>query len=189
METILADIIFEWNEALFLYEVQKFRGNHKSQNTSTSTVNLVKKNPRISSEERQKIQRKIMTPESSDRKQTPEMAKRMDKSQLPKDESPDKTQRYDTQIITKVVRDYLTPSAKEKGLWLWDSSLPLNLASTSECQQLQLRSGTHPFFNNTELRCADNHHLGRITARDLVTMLFNLMCNSVLKSTEEFCCS
>ncbi|XP_047471441.1 uncharacterized protein LOC125026886 [Penaeus chinensis] len=87
-------------------------------------------------------------------------------------------------------RDHLIPGTSTPGLWWWDSSLPINLAEIEECNELHRRDlAGDVAYTGPRLQCRDIHHAGEETATDLVTMLFNLMCNSVLKLHESLCCS
>lgn len=73
-------------------------------------------------------------------------------------------------------------------LW-WDTSLPLGLASIADCQQLyQLGQDLHPLYLGNILKCYDNQHAGTATLGDMVTMLLNLLCNSVLQVPKSACC-
>ncbi|KAG7161601.1 hypothetical protein Hamer_G014165 [Homarus americanus] len=89
-----------------------------------------------------------------------------------------------------IPKDYLTPSDITPGLWWWDSSLPLNLAGILECEDLyRLNLTSHPIYTDLLLHCMDGHHPGTLTVNDMVTMLFNLMCNSVLGlDNGKYCC-
>nr|XP_027213613.1 uncharacterized protein LOC113806649 [Penaeus vannamei] len=87
-------------------------------------------------------------------------------------------------------RDHLIPGTTVSGPWWWDSSLPINLAEIEECNELHRRGlAGDVAYTGPWLQCRDIHHAGEGTATDLVTMLFNLMCNSVLKLNEDLCCS
>lgn len=82
---------------------------------------------------------------------------------------------------------YPTPSSEP---WWWDSGLPLNLAGHQECEELyRLGLTAHPAFSSTMLACHDPHHAGTVTNTDLVTMVLNLLCNSVLELDQRYCCS
>lgn len=75
------------------------------------------------------------------------------------------------------------------GVWWWDTSLPLGLASIAECQQMHhLGQNSHPLFFDRVLKCYDSHHAGYATLRDMVTMLLNLLCNSVLQEVPKTAC-
>ncbi|XP_064122120.1 uncharacterized protein LOC135226458 [Macrobrachium nipponense] len=76
------------------------------------------------------------------------------------------------------------------GLWWWDTTLVLNLATISECGKLyKLNLQNHPLYNSQQLRCRDHHHAGNSTNEVEVLMILNLLCNSVVHTTEEYCCS
>ncbi|KAK4327508.1 hypothetical protein Pmani_002024 [Petrolisthes manimaculis] len=78
---------------------------------------------------------------------------------------------------------------RDVGVWWWDTSLPLNLATISECQQLYQRGLTsHTLYSNNLLHCADPVHAGYITLRDQTIMLLNLICNSLMDSPHTACC-
>ncbi|XP_071537535.1 uncharacterized protein [Panulirus ornatus] len=91
----------------------------------------------------------------------------------------------------KPIRDHLVPSeTSDSGLWWWDTSLPLNLAGISECEDLYQRGmDTLPIYKTPHLRCIDSQHAGAATLTDLVTMLLNLMCNSLMGAPTGVCCS
>lgn len=198
---LTGDAIIDWGEALFLYELQKFRKNrHSLKRSSRSAGSLVKNTSLTSSEKTQSNQSKDVNRESSDSTvNSRKIASRWKKTQLPSTFGTDdqsllrskikRALNSNNQPKTKPIRDWLVPTETDQGLWWWDSSLPFNLASISECQQLQLRSGSHPLYNSREYICNDGHHAGQITGRDLITMIFNLMCNSILDTPQEFCCS
>lgn len=134
------DALYDWSEMSFLYELNKYRANHRSQGTAAK----------------------------------PRSHSRPMKATLDKPESES---------------DPLVPSDTTSGLWWWDSSLPLQLAEISECQQLYRRLLlAHPMYLSPELRCLDSKHAGRVTNRDMVTMLLNLLCNSVLGVGPQYCC-
>lgn len=91
--------------------------------------------------------------------------------------------------LTKDRRDHLVPGAADGGVWWWDTLLPLSLAENIECEELFHSGLTHlPLYNSTFLRCRDNNHAGTVTLRSQVTMLLNLVCNSVLGEREGLCC-
>ncbi|KAK3890062.1 hypothetical protein Pcinc_005977 [Petrolisthes cinctipes] len=85
--------------------------------------------------------------------------------------------------------DQLTVRESEVGVWWWDTSLPLGLASITECQQLyHLGLTSHPLYKSKFLKCTDRHHAGTATLGDQVTMLLNFLCNSVLSVPKNACC-
>ncbi|KAK3865469.1 hypothetical protein Pcinc_028930 [Petrolisthes cinctipes] len=85
--------------------------------------------------------------------------------------------------------DQLSVRESGVGVWWWDTSLPLGLASIAECQQLyNLGLTLHPLYINKFLKCRDRHHAGTATLGDQVTMLLNLLCNSVLSVPKNACC-
>lgn len=87
-------------------------------------------------------------------------------------------------------RDHLVIDESGGGVWWWDTSLPLNLASINECEQLHQQGfQLDPIFLNTLLNCIDSFHAGFITLRDQATMLINLICNSLLDSPGTACCN
>ncbi|XP_047471322.1 uncharacterized protein LOC125026768 [Penaeus chinensis] len=87
-------------------------------------------------------------------------------------------------------RDHLIPRTSTPGLWWWDSNLPINLAEIEECNELYRRDLTGDLaYTGPPLACRDDHHAGPGTSSDLVTMLLNLACNSVLGMSETFCCT
>nr|XP_053640497.1 uncharacterized protein LOC128694418 [Cherax quadricarinatus] len=98
----------------------------------------------------------------------------------------------ETQMVTRTFRDHLVPqeSGDGGGLWWWDTFLPLNQAEISECEELYKRGLTnHPLYKNNLLLCKDSSHAGSATTHDLVTMILNLLCNSVLALPSTYCCN
>nr|XP_053640470.1 uncharacterized protein LOC128694388 [Cherax quadricarinatus] len=96
------------------------------------------------------------------------------------------------QMVTRTFRDHLVPqeSGDGGGLWWWDTFLPLNQAEISECEELYKRGLTnHPLYKSNLLLCKDPHHAGGATTHDLVTMILNLLCNSVLALPSTYCCN
>ncbi|XP_042235866.1 uncharacterized protein LOC121875379 [Homarus americanus] len=90
---------------------------------------------------------------------------------------------------TRSIRDHLDPRETGGGVWWWDTGVPLNLAGISECEALYRRGlASHPLYNGHLLQCPDPQHAGRATLGDLVTMLLNLICNSVLGVHDGACC-
>ncbi|XP_064099379.1 uncharacterized protein LOC135210406 [Macrobrachium nipponense] len=92
---------------------------------------------------------------------------------------------------TTSFRDYLIPSKEGgSGLWFWDALIPLNLAEIQECQEMFERGLTEdPLYQSTVLWCLDSTHAGSVTYHDLITMMLNLLCNTVLETEEDYCCS
>ncbi|XP_069974694.1 uncharacterized protein [Penaeus vannamei] len=87
-------------------------------------------------------------------------------------------------------RDHLIPETFTPGLWWWDSNLPINLAETEECNELHRRGLAGDVASTgPPLVCSDDMHAGPGTTYDLVTMLLNLACNSVLGMSDTFCCT
>ncbi|XP_050690751.1 uncharacterized protein LOC126982603 isoform X1 [Eriocheir sinensis] len=87
-------------------------------------------------------------------------------------------------------RDHLVPGAADGGVWWWDTSLPLSLAESSECEELFLSGlAHHPLYKSFFFRCDNDMHAGTVTLGDQVTMLLNLACNSVLEGREGLCCA
>ena len=88
-------------------------------------------------------------------------------------------------------QDHLVPEENNNGVWWWDTSLPLSLAENNECEELYLRGLINHsiYYNSSFHRCYDSNHAGIVTLGDQVTMLFNLVCNSVLGTREGMCCS
>ena len=89
------------------------------------------------------------------------------------------------------LQDHLVPEENNNGVWWWDTSLPLSLAENNECEELYLRGLINHsiYYNSSFHRCYDSNHAGIVTLGDQVTMLFNLVCNSVLGTREGMCCS
>lgn len=86
-------------------------------------------------------------------------------------------------------RDHLVPTVEDNKVWWWDTSLPLSLAENAECEQLYFRGlRHHSMYKSLFHRCMDDNHAGIVTLADQVTMLLNLICNSVLGAREELCC-
>nr|XP_027213612.1 uncharacterized protein LOC113806648 [Penaeus vannamei] len=87
-------------------------------------------------------------------------------------------------------RDHLIPETSTPGLWWWDSNLPINLAEIEECNELHRRGlADDEAYTGPPLDCSDDQHAGPGTNYDLVSMLLNLACNSVLGMSETFCCA
>ncbi|KAK7065999.1 hypothetical protein SK128_001865 [Halocaridina rubra] len=85
--------------------------------------------------------------------------------------------------------DRLSPSADNSGLWFWDSSLLFQLAERNDCEEIYRHMNiSGAIYPTPELACFDAIHSGRIVLRDLITILFNLLCNSVLGLSSEYCC-
>ncbi|XP_037780505.1 uncharacterized protein LOC119576928 isoform X2 [Penaeus monodon] len=85
-------------------------------------------------------------------------------------------------------RDYLIPDSN--GLWWWDTSLPLNMATIAECTELHKLNLTQlPQYSDPVLRCEDHHHSGTATLNFEVHMLLNLICNTHLAVDPHICCS
>lgn len=85
-------------------------------------------------------------------------------------------------------RDYLIPDSN--GLWWWDTSLPLNMATIAECSELHKLNLTQlPQYSDPVLRCEDHHHSGTATLNFEVHMLLNLICNTHLAVDPHICCS
>ncbi|XP_045139226.1 uncharacterized protein LOC123520733 [Portunus trituberculatus] len=88
------------------------------------------------------------------------------------------------------LQENLNPVSSHSSVWWWDSGLPLNLAAHQECEELhRLRLTHHPVYRDSFLSCCDPHHAGSVANRDLVVMLLNLVCNSVLQLDHRHCCS
>ncbi|MPC24776.1 hypothetical protein E2C01_017870 [Portunus trituberculatus] len=86
-------------------------------------------------------------------------------------------------------RDHLVPDMEDSGVWWWDTTLPLSLAENRECEELYLRGLEHsPTYSSYILKCTDDIHAGGVTLGDQVTMLLNLVCNSVLRARDGLCC-
>ncbi|XP_042235668.1 uncharacterized protein LOC121875273 [Homarus americanus] len=90
---------------------------------------------------------------------------------------------------TRSIRDHLDPRETGGGVWWWDTGLPLNLAGISECEELY-RQGLvdNSVYTSEHLRCRDDHHVGEDVLADQITMLFNLMCNSIMQPHTSVCC-
>lgn len=89
-------------------------------------------------------------------------------------------------------RDYLVPQERntQGGLWWWDTSLPITMADNNECEKMyQFGLVNHILYQSKIFLCKDTVHAGKATVTDLVTMLLNLMCNSVLNLGQSVCCS
>ncbi|XP_064104754.1 uncharacterized protein LOC135214410 [Macrobrachium nipponense] len=191
LNSVMSDALFDWNDSYFLYELRKFREHSRDVNNVGYSANIQSDSTTVS----------IVNPEASDTVKQRQYVKLhnsiLDKENKSTDGKETKNKVISVASIHKSsirsnetsYRDHLTSGLRHPGLWWWDSSLPLNMADTSECNELRLRHGSHDLLRSRELNCNDAHHSGRITHRDLVTMLLNLMCNSILKSPREFCCS
>ncbi|XP_064121706.1 uncharacterized protein LOC135226193 [Macrobrachium nipponense] len=76
------------------------------------------------------------------------------------------------------------------GLWWWDTTLVLNMATISQCKKLyELNLQNHPLYKSQQLRCYDPNHAGNSTNEVEVQMILSLICNSVVTTREEYCCS
>ncbi|XP_069194756.1 uncharacterized protein [Procambarus clarkii] len=91
---------------------------------------------------------------------------------------------------SQTILDHMVPREADGGVWWWDTGLPLNMAAIGECDELYHRGlASIPAYNGAHLNCYDFHHAGTATLSDMVTMLFNLMCNSLSGAHSTFCCS
>lgn len=87
------------------------------------------------------------------------------------------------------LRDHLMSRTADGEVWWWDTSLPLSLAENRECDELYHSGLTrHHLYNSSFLKCRDENHAGTLTLKDQVTMLLNLVCNSLLGGHEGLCC-
>ncbi|KAK7072654.1 hypothetical protein SK128_006378 [Halocaridina rubra] len=206
--SVMTDALFDWNEAIFLHELQAHR------KTQTRLNNKLKSEGRRQTQisdlsQRHKGAENKMSTTIEDgteqihinhfQKHTSQYKSRFsakkngvtlhsDKTKIPKESVLD-SQKHQMSI-QDVSPDHLRPqSIEDYGLWWWDSTLPFNLASTSECYQLEFRIRSHPLYKDLVLRCSDDQHAGTTTYDDWVTMLLNLICNSELGLQREFCCS
>ncbi|XP_063887409.1 uncharacterized protein LOC135114984 isoform X1 [Scylla paramamosain] len=79
---------------------------------------------------------------------------------------------------------------KKTGAWLWDSTLPFNLANLRECQQLsKAKMYYHPLYTGRWWNCFDVHHASYETNSVEIQMLLNLLCNAHLNTPAHYCCS
>ncbi|KAG7161290.1 hypothetical protein Hamer_G016359, partial [Homarus americanus] len=93
------------------------------------------------------------------------------------------------QQTTRTNRDHLDPRETGGGVWWWDTGVPLNLAGISECEELYRRGLVDSsVYTSEHLRCTDDHHVGEDVLSDQITMLFNLMCNSITQPHTNVCC-
>ncbi|XP_042209616.1 uncharacterized protein LOC121857620 [Homarus americanus] len=91
--------------------------------------------------------------------------------------------------ITRTSKDYLDARVTGGGVWWWDTGVPLNLAGISECEELYRRGLVDSsVYTSEHLRCTDDHHVGEDVLSDQITMLFNLMCNSIMQPHTNVCC-
>ncbi|KAK8405311.1 hypothetical protein O3P69_001703 [Scylla paramamosain] len=97
---------------------------------------------------------------------------------------------YATIVQSALLLDNLNSTSSHSDVWWWDSGLPLNLAAHQECEELhRLKLTDHPVYRDSFLSCNDPHHAGRLANTDLVVMLLNMICNSVLQLDQRHCCS
>ncbi|KAG7161661.1 uncharacterized protein LOC121874791 isoform X2 [Homarus americanus] len=90
---------------------------------------------------------------------------------------------------TRTNRDHLDPRVTGGGVWWWDTGVPLNLAGISECEELYRRGLVDSsVYTSEHLGCTDNHHVGEDVLSDQITMLLNLMCNSIMQQHTNVCC-
>lgn len=199
LNSVMSDALFDWNESYFLYELRKFRKHSGDVNSVGHSVEIPPDFANATSKPVSTVNSAAF--DTMKQRKYPDV-KRHNSTLDVKNESTDGEETQNKVIsvarlnesstrLNNVTsyRDHLTSGFRHPGLWWWDSSLPLNMADTSECNELRLRRGSHDLLRNRELNCNDAHHSGRITHRDLVTILLNLMCNSLLNSPREFCCS
>lgn len=199
LNSVMSDALFDWNESYFLYELRKFRKHSGDVNSVGHSVEIPPDSANATSKPVSTVNSAAF--DTMKQRKYPDV-KRHNSTLDVKNESTDGEETQNKVIsaarlnesstrLNNVTsyRDHLTSGFRHPGLWWWDSSLPLNMADTSECNELRLRRGSHDLLRNRELNCNDAHHSGRITHRDLVTILLNLMCNSLLNSPREFCCS
>ncbi|XP_042207970.1 uncharacterized protein LOC121856439 [Homarus americanus] len=93
------------------------------------------------------------------------------------------------QQTTRTNRDHLDPRETGGGVWWWDTGVPLNLAGISECEELYRRGLVDSsVYTSEHLRCTDDHHVGEDVLSDQITMLLNLMCNSIMQPHTNVCC-
>lgn len=79
---------------------------------------------------------------------------------------------------------------KRTGAWLWDSTLPFNLANLWECQRLsKAKMYYHPLYTGRWWNCFDVHHASYETNSVEIQMLLNLLCNAHLEIPAHYCCS
>ncbi|XP_050688659.1 uncharacterized protein LOC126981520 [Eriocheir sinensis] len=76
------------------------------------------------------------------------------------------------------------------GVWLWDSTLPLNMANVRECETLMDANLTHhSLYTGRWWQCVDAHHASFETNTSEMTMLWNLLCNPYMNTGRPFCCA
>ncbi|XP_042215972.1 uncharacterized protein LOC121862088 [Homarus americanus] len=91
--------------------------------------------------------------------------------------------------IYRTKRDHLVLAGTHEEPWWWDTSLPLNLAAVKDCETLYRRGLEDvDVYKGEHLLCKDQVHAARATLGDMATMMYNLLCNSVLGAHSSFCC-
>ncbi|KAK4304347.1 hypothetical protein Pmani_023696 [Petrolisthes manimaculis] len=81
--------------------------------------------------------------------------------------------------------------SRRTAVWLWDSTLPFNLANIRECLRLnEANMFNHPLYTGRWWNCGDSHHSSYETNYVDIQMLFNFLCNDYMESSEEgpYCC-
>ncbi|XP_050688590.1 uncharacterized protein LOC126981514 [Eriocheir sinensis] len=89
-----------------------------------------------------------------------------------------------------LVDAWLWRTMRKTGAWLWDSTLPFNLANLGECRKLsEAGLSTHPFYTGRWWNCFDFHHGAFETNSVEIQMLLNLLCNAHLDTPRRYCCA
>ncbi|KAK7061168.1 hypothetical protein SK128_002976 [Halocaridina rubra] len=163
------DAFCDWNEMTFFYELGVYRNKQT----------LISKDPH-------RVPAKAAS--SMQKGDSSKIYPKLDVSNK-RETNADAKQR-DTDHSKTNFRDHLRPfTTTSSGIWWWDTSLPLQLSERKECEQIERElTKAHSLYESKELGCFDAIHVGRISRRDMVTMILNLICNSVLGLNDQYCC-
>ncbi|XP_045623322.2 uncharacterized protein [Procambarus clarkii] len=109
----------------------------------------------------------------------------------------DKQKVWDTKLETTIYSDSLPlidtwfgVLLRQTGVWLWDSTLPFNLANILECSTLKENNFfDNSFYTGRWWMCTDANHASFETNANELQMMFNYMCNNYLKTSQQYCCS
>lgn len=91
--------------------------------------------------------------------------------------------------ILDLIDQYTRSSLSGSGVWVWDSATPLYLKEFEECRRVWRAAGGNKTNLPKDWSCLDNQHPSKTAEAVAENIMWNLVCNRLMKVDSGHCCS
>lgn len=91
--------------------------------------------------------------------------------------------------ILDLIDQYTRSSLSDSGVWVWDSAIPLYLKEFEECMRVWRATGGNKTRLPKDWSCFDYQHPSKTAEAVAENIMWNLVCNRLMKVDSGHCCS